>query len=63
LAENPVPYRTIPHGWAFRPKAEVFPGHRYRLSEFAEQRNRGYMLRLEQARDGITIDLVALVAP
>jgi hypothetical protein len=19
LAENPVPYRTIPHGWAFRP--------------------------------------------
>ena len=19
LAENPAPYRTIPHGWAFRP--------------------------------------------
>lgn len=32
-------------------QAEVFPGRRYRLSEFAEQRNKGYMLRLAQARE------------
>jgi hypothetical protein len=32
-------------------QAEVFPCHRYRLSEFADQRNKGYMLRLAQARD------------
>lgn len=32
-------------------QAEVFPCHRYRLSQFAEQRNKGYMLRLAQARD------------
>jgi predicted transcriptional regulator of viral defense system len=32
-------------------QAEVFPGHRYRISQFAEQRNKDYMLRLEQARE------------
>jgi DNA-binding IclR family transcriptional regulator len=31
--------------------AEVFPAHRYRLSDVAEQRNKGYVLRLARARD------------
>lgn len=30
-------------------QAEVFPGHRYRLSDQAGKRNKGYMLRLQQA--------------
>jgi hypothetical protein len=31
--------------------AEVFPAHRYRLSEMAAKRNRSYMQRLEQAAE------------
>lgn len=30
-------------------QAEVFPGHRYRLAEKAEKRNRGYLDRLHAA--------------
>lgn len=30
-------------------QAEVYPGHRYRLSDKAEKRNASYMLRLKQA--------------
>ena len=30
--------------------AEVFPGHRYRLSELAEKRNKAFVQRLEAAR-------------
>jgi predicted DNA-binding transcriptional regulator len=30
-------------------QAEVFPGHRYQLSSHANQRNRGYVDRLEKA--------------
>lgn len=29
--------------------AEVFPGHRYRVSEHARKRNPSYMLRLDRA--------------
>jgi DNA-binding IclR family transcriptional regulator len=36
-------------------QAAVFPGHRYRLAEFAEQRNRGYMDRLRQAAEVLDI--------
>jgi hypothetical protein len=32
-------------------QAEVFPGHRYRLSPMAMKRNQGYIKRLEQAQD------------
>jgi len=31
-------------------QAEVFPAHRYRLSGHADKRNKGYMLRLQEAR-------------
>lgn len=31
-------------------QAEVFPAHRYRISEKAEKRNKAYWLRLESAR-------------
>jgi hypothetical protein len=31
--------------------AEVFPAHRYRMSEFAERRNKAYLQRLERARE------------
>lgn len=30
-------------------QAEVFPGHRYRLSPMAAKRNTGYLKRLEEA--------------
>lgn len=30
-------------------QAEVFPGHRYRFSAFAEKRNKAYLQRLEMA--------------
>ena len=30
-------------------QAEVFPGHRYRLSSQADKRNKGYLLRLSEA--------------
>lgn len=32
-------------------QAEVFPGHRFRLSEKADKRNAAYMIRLKQAED------------
>jgi hypothetical protein len=32
-------------------QAEVFPGHRYRISDFAEKRNKGYLRRLEAAAE------------
>lgn len=32
-------------------QAEVFPGHRYRISENASKRNKGFMQRLEQAKE------------
>jgi hypothetical protein len=32
-------------------QAEVFPAHRYRLSEFAEQRNKTYVQRLRRAQE------------
>jgi DNA-binding IclR family transcriptional regulator len=32
-------------------QVSLFPGHRYRVSPSAEQRNKGYMLRLAQARE------------
>jgi hypothetical protein len=32
-------------------QAEVFPGHRYRLSSQAEKRNKAYLLRLCQAEE------------
>jgi predicted ArsR family transcriptional regulator len=35
--------------------AEVFPAHRYRLSEKADKRNQGYWLRLEKAREVFAI--------
>ena len=30
-------------------QAEVFPGHRYRISKVAEKRNKGFLLRLRAA--------------
>jgi transposase len=30
-------------------QAEVFPGHRYRLSDQAENRNKSYVLRIREA--------------
>jgi DNA-binding IclR family transcriptional regulator len=38
-------------------QAEVFPGHRYRVSEFASVRNRGYLDRLHQAATVLGIEL------
>ncbi len=32
-------------------QAEVFPAHRYRLSEFAEKRNKTYLQRLNHAAE------------
>lgn len=32
-------------------QAEVFPEHRYRLSKFADKRNKAYSQRLEQAAE------------
>jgi predicted ArsR family transcriptional regulator len=32
-------------------QAEVFPGHRYRLSAHAEKRNKAYLQRLDKARE------------
>jgi DNA-binding IclR family transcriptional regulator len=32
-------------------QAEVFPGHRYRLAEHADKRNRGYFDRLMRAAE------------
>jgi len=32
-------------------QAEVFPGHRYRMAATAAKRNKGYVQRLEQARE------------
>lgn len=34
-------------------QAEVFPAHRYRLSEFAAKRNRGYTDRLDRAAEAL----------
>lgn len=31
-------------------RAEVFPAHRYRLSDKVNKRNKSYMLRIEEAR-------------
>lgn len=33
--------------------SEIFPGHRYRLSELADKRNSAYMLRLEKAKNAL----------
>jgi hypothetical protein len=30
-------------------QAEVFPGHRYRVSKLAEKRNKAFVLRLQEA--------------
>jgi DNA-binding IclR family transcriptional regulator len=38
-------------------QAEVFPGHRYRISEFADQRSRGYADRLRRAADVLGVTL------
>jgi hypothetical protein len=38
-------------------QAEVFPAHRYRVSQFAAKRNRGYTDRLAQAADALGIEL------
>ena len=38
-------------------QAEVFPGHRYRLAEFADKRNRGYLDRLERAADALGMEI------
>lgn len=32
-------------------QAEAFPGHRYRISDNATKRNKGFMQRLEQAKE------------
>lgn len=34
-------------------QAEVYPGHRYRLSEKADKRNIAYMQRLRQAEEAL----------
>lgn len=39
--------------------AEVFPSHRYRLSEFAEKRNKSYMQRIDEAAAIFGINHVA----
>jgi len=38
-------------------QAEVFPAHRYRISEFAAQRNRGYTDRLARAAEALGMSL------
>jgi hypothetical protein len=38
-------------------QAEVFPGHRYRISPFAAKRNRGYVDRLVSAADALGVEL------
>lgn len=38
-------------------QAEVFPGHRYRISGFAPKRNRSYVDRLACAADALGVDL------
>ena len=40
-------------------QAEVFPAHRYRLSEYASKRNRGYADRIARAADAFGIELPA----
>ena len=37
-------------------QAEVFPGHRYRVSPFAEKRNRGYVDRLHVAAQVFVVE-------
>jgi hypothetical protein len=37
-------------------QAEVFPAHRYRLSEKAGKRNKAYMIRLEAAKEVFGIE-------
>lgn len=36
-------------------QAEVFPGHRYKFSDMASKRNYGYLLRLEQAKEVMSL--------
>jgi hypothetical protein len=38
-------------------QAEVFPAHRYRLSDKAEKRNKGYVTRLETAAEVFGIEV------
>lgn len=38
-------------------QADVFPGHRYRLSDHAGQRNRGYVDRLRRAAEALGVQL------
>lgn len=38
-------------------QAEVFPAHRYRLSEYADKRNRGYVDRLSRAAEALGVPL------
>ncbi len=38
-------------------QAEVFPAHRYRLSEYASNRNRGYVDRITRAAEVFGIEL------
>lgn len=55
-AEGVAP-RTVRHltkklvGLGIVDQAEVFPGHRFRLSGHAKQRNRGYLDRLKTTAD------------
>jgi len=37
-------------------QAEVFPGHRYRISAHAAQRNRGYHDRIQRAAEALGIE-------
>ena len=39
-------------------QAEVFPSHRYRISDKASKRNRGFMQRLEQSREFFTMPAI-----
>jgi DNA-binding IclR family transcriptional regulator len=43
-------------------QAEVFPGHRYRLSTFAEKRNVTYLNRLRHAACALGIELEPVAA-
>lgn len=43
-------------------QAEVFPGHRYRISEFANKRNRSYVDRLSRAAEVLGVDLTPQTA-
>lgn len=38
-------------------QAEVFPGHRYRISKFASQRNKTYVHRIKVAAEVLGIEL------